>query len=94
MDSPAVLVFWEVAGMAGKRKTATTQIKLRAYVPAMWAVSGTMQAVTAAMQAMRTATKAVERIKLAQKQLLLSVCSHQMQSQRRNDIFCLYHFRK
>ena len=82
------------AGMAGKSKTATTQIKLQAHVPPRGAVSGTMHAVATAMQAMRTAMKAVERIKLAQKQLLLSVCSHQMQSQRRNDIFCLYHFGK
>ena len=33
MDSPAVLVFWEVAGTVGKSKTAATRIKLRAQAP-------------------------------------------------------------
>ena len=33
MDSPAVLVFWEAAGTAGKSKTAATRIKLRAHAP-------------------------------------------------------------
>ena len=47
---------------------------MQAVSTAMWAVSGTMQAVTAAMQAMSTATKAVESSKLAQEQLLLTLC--------------------
>ena len=32
-DFLASLAFWEAAGMAGKSKTTTTQIKLRAHAP-------------------------------------------------------------